>query len=223
MRKLFRNKVFIVFLILFVVIGVFLIWGAFQTGKASRVVNIPEIKAEEILKNVYLKNDSVAGESVLITYSGNDLDITYYLMLKFTNDKPLDELSNTSSFDRRIKIYKQGYSGFTFWNYPDASEKIDFKYHYTHPPISQEELSDSVLVQYFDSANLEISLTVEQKRDIGLEIKKPASIVLYKKDKYLYFIYIIRPYDQENKWVTQKELENTLYPLVKNWGVYEKR
>lgn len=141
-------------------------------------------------------------------------------MLKFANDKPLDELINNSSFDNRTKLYTQGYSGFTFWNYPSASEKIDFKYHYTLPPITQEESSDSVLVQNFDSTNIEISLTEEQKRDIGLEIKKPSTIVLYNKDKYLYFIFVIRPYNQENKWVSGEELEKTLYPLIKSWSVY---
>ena len=223
MRKLFRNKVFIVFLILFIGIGTFFIWGLNESVKTSGLINIPEITAEEILKNIYLKNGSVAGESVMITYDKNNLDITHYVMLKFANDKPLDELINNSSFNNQTKLYTQGYSGFIFWNYPSASEKIDFKYHYTHPPITQEELSDSVLVQNFDSTNLEMSLTEEQKRDIGLEIKKPATIVLYNKDKYLYFIYVIRPYDKKNKWLSREELEKTLYPLIKNWGVFEKK
>lgn len=223
MKKLFRNKVFIIFLILFVGVGGLLIWGASQSGKTSGVINIPEIKAEEIYKGIYLKNDSVAGESVMITYSGNNLDITHYAMLKFANDKPLDELSNISSFDNRIKLYTQGYSGFTFWNYPEVSEKIDFKYHYTNEPVSQEKLSDTILVQNFDNTDIEISLNGEGKRDVGLEIKRPATVVLYKKDNYLYFIYVIRPYDQKNKWVAQQELERTLYPLIKNWGVYEKK
>lgn len=222
MKKLFRNKVFIIFLILFVGVGGFLIWGASQSGKTSGFINIPEI-AEEIYKGVYLKNDSVVGESVMITYSGNNLDMTNYAMLKFANDKSLDELGNISSFDNRIKLYTQGYSGFTFWNYPEVSEKVDFKYHYTNKPVLQEKLFDTILVQNFDNADIEISLNGEGKRDIGLEIKKPATVVLYKKDKYLYFIYVIRPYDQENKWVTREELERTLYPLIKNWGVYEKK
>lgn len=220
MRKLFKNKVFIIFLFLFVGVGGLLIWGAFQAGKTGGIISIPEIEAEEILKGVYLRNNTVAGESVMITYSGNNLDMTHYVMLKFANDKSLDELRNTSSFDSRTKLYRQGYSGFTFWNYPEISEKVDFKYHYTNEPVLQEELSDTVLVQNFDNANIEISLTDEQKRDVGLEIKKPATVVLYKKDKYLYFIYVIRPYDQENKWVSREELEKTLYPLVKNWGIW---
>ena len=50
MKKLFRNKVFIIFIILLVGVGGLLIWGASQAGKTSGLINIPEIKAEKILK-----------------------------------------------------------------------------------------------------------------------------------------------------------------------------
>ena len=101
MRKLFRNKVFIIFLILFIGIGAFFIWGLNKSIKTSGFVNIPEIEAEKILKNIYIKNDSVAGESIMITYSGHNLDMTYYVILKFANDKSLDLLNNTSSHSHR--------------------------------------------------------------------------------------------------------------------------
>lgn len=224
MKRLFRSKVFIGLVVLAIGFVIFMIWGIFQTNKTSGLrINISEIQAEEILKNIYVKNDSIVGESAMITYSGDNLDMSHYVMLKFTNDKSLDELRNNSSFDTRIKLYKQGFSGFTFWNYPKTSEKIDFKYHYTNDPILQEELSDTVLVQNFDNTNIEVSLTDELKKDIGLEIKKPATVVLYKNGNYLYFIYVLRPYDRENKWVSREELEKTLYPLIKNWGIYEKQ
>lgn len=223
MRKLFKNKVFIIFLFLSIGVGGFFIWGLNESIKTSGFINIPEIKAEKIYKGVYLKNDSVLGESAMITYSSNNLDMSHYVMLKFTNDKSLDELRNNSSFDNRTKLYTQGYSGFTFWNYPEASEKINFKYHYTNQPVSQEKLSDTVLVQNFDNTNIEVSLTDELKKDISLEIKKPATVVLYKNGNYLYFIYVLRPYDQQDKWVSREELEKTLYPLIKNWGIYEKQ
>lgn len=218
MKKLFRNKVFIAFLILFMGFITFLIWNLTKSIEANGFISISEIEADEIFKNVYLKNDSVVGESVLITYDKNNQNISNYVMLRFTNDKPVDELLNKSSFDRRKKLYSQGFSNFIFWNYPNTSEKIDFKYHYTNIPILQEELSDTVLVLNFDNTNIEISLTEERKKDIELEIQKPTTLVLYKKEEFLYIIYAIRPYDQENKWVSQKELINNLYPLIKNWG-----
>lgn len=53
MRKPIRNKILIIFLILFVGIGMFFIWGLNESVRTSSLINIPEIRAEEILKNIF--------------------------------------------------------------------------------------------------------------------------------------------------------------------------
>ena len=75
----------------------------------------------------------------------------------------------------------------------------------------------------------EISLTDEKKRNISIDITNSSSsrpfistLLLYKRDDNLYFISVNTPFESEKR-ISQDELIKTVYLLVKNWDVYERR
>ncbi|GEM_PF-1955120 len=227
MKRIFKSRISKIFVILFILgIGllIFMIWGLHDTNqKMGLKVSIPEIDAEKIVKSLYYENDSLVEETVSIVSNNTFSD---YTIIKIKNSE-----QNINKFlsNRDFKEYASSplnVFGIDVWNYHEKADIIDFKYRYTTPPIAEKELADTVLIQRFDKKDekIEISLTTENKKDMEIKIKQnlPPTIVLYKRKTNLYLMVVYRIYDKENKWVTQEELEKNLYPLVKNWGVYEK-
>ena len=227
MKKIFKSRIGRMFVVLFVLgIGllIFMIWGLHDANqKIGLKVNIPEIQNEDILKNIYFQNDSIIAESVLITYNEEKPDKTYYVLFKFINTKEIsDIIYNDIPLINHPNINTERIFGFTLWGDLKSSNIIS-KYQYTTLPVSQKTLSDTIVIQNFEKTEIGISLTDNSKKDLGFKIEKPSTVVLYKRNTILYFIWVNRLYDTKNKWITEEELENTLYPLVKNWSVYEKR
>lgn len=227
MKKLFKNRTFIVLALLALVLSAFLVWGTSETEKTIGLVPIPEFKASQILKTVHFEEDSLVQEIVTVTYDFETLDITNYILIKFRNStRSLNELFDSQKFTSNSS-FSQNVFGVKAWDYHSQSNEIDFKYNYTQSPISEKELSDTVLIQRFDEIDekIQVSLTSEHTVDLEYSIQKNflPTFVFYKRNTDLYLIIAYRLNDTENKWVTDEELEKTLYLLVKNWGVYEKR
>lgn len=227
MKKLFQNKTFITAALLALVLSVFLIWGTSETEKTIGLVSIPEFKASQILKSVHFEEDSLVQEIVTVTYDFETLDITNYILIKFRNStKNLNELFDPQKFTSNSSP-SQNVFGVKVWDYQSQAKEIDFKYNYTQSPISETELSDTILIQRFDEIDqkIQISLTQENTVDLEYSILKKflPTFVFYKRNTDMYLIIAYRLNDTVNKWVTDEELKKTLYLLVKNWGVYEKR
>ena len=227
MKKLFKKKTFIVLALVALILSAFMVWGTSETEKTIGLVTIPEFKASQILKTVHFEEDSLVQEIVTITYDFETLDITNYILIKFRNStKNINELFDSQRFSS-ISSPSQNVFGVDVWNYHSQSNDIDFKFNYTQSPIYQKEVSDTVLIQRYDEIDekIQVSLTPEHTVDLEYSIKKNflPTFVFYKRNTDLYLIIAYRLNDKENKWVTDEELEKTLYLLVKNWGVYEKR
>ena len=227
MKKLVKNKTFIVFALLALVLSAFMVWGTSKTEKTIGLVHIPEFKASQILKTVHFEEDSLVQEIVTVTHDFESLDITNYVLIKFKNsEKNLSNLFDSQKFSQPSTAF-QNVFGVKVWDYHIHSQEIDFKYNYTQAPSSQKELSDTVLIQRFGEANQKIQVSLTPARTVDLEYsiteKFLPTLVLYKKNTDLYFIIAYRLNDKVNKWVTDEELNKSLYLLVKNWGVYEKK
>lgn len=220
MKVLFKHKFLWVVGLLIMVLLLFGIWFSAKEGRHNGIIDIPGIQAERIMKSVLIKNDRIWAESVLITYNQDSVDMSHYALLKLENHKPLNELKKASPFTNRFRLYTWGFSTFKFWKFPPMFDKTDVNWYSSTTPLSKTELSDTVLIYNFNPTEIEISLSEDLKRDVGLTSEKPVTIALYEREGSLYFIYVSRPYEKD--WVKLEELEQNLYPLVSAWELYKK-
>ena len=218
MKQLFRNKFFIAFLLVGMVFLALMAWGLHKSKDTMGLkLDIPELEGE-LVKDIYFENDSLVIQVVSI-FKEETVD---YLMLKAITSDSLNKLKQDKRFQVGETSYLEVY-GFKIWDYPTADKNVNFRYYTKQLPVEEIELSDTLLIQKFENMDMEISLTGEEKRDLGLNYKKPSTLVLYKKENNLYFIVASKPFDWEDHWIPQDELVTTVYLLVKNWDVYERR
>ena len=221
MKKLFKNKFFIAFLLVGMVFLALMAWGLHKSKDTMGLkLDIPELQGEPV-KSIHFENDSLVIQTVTIL---KDERFTIYMMLKSVTSKSLNELEQKQKFKVRATSYSETL-GFKLWDYPSIINKeIDFGYYMKSLPMEEYKLSDTILIQKFKNMEIEMSLTEERERNLSIDIisPSPSTLVLYKKGKDLYFIAVNIPFGSD-QFIPQDELMETVYLLVKNWDVYERR
>jgi len=189
-------------------------------------VKIPEIERARIInKDLEVMDDSLVMETVLIVKDSSDT--YFYTIFKFRNIK--NEWSELSSINNHLGLKESWITSMksndiTINDLHPKAKYIDFHYRYSLPPLSFNTLSDTIFIQKFESNRIEVSLTEKNRNDLYIKKKKPFKLILYKHGNNLYLILAELTFkDKDNKWISDTELKKTLYPLVKNWGIYEKR
>lgn len=230
MKNTIRKKTITFLAIIFISIS--LIWVFLSTSSNFKTVktHIPEVvKNTSIMKTIYLKNGTIVAENNAFFKENYYIS---YTLIQFKNAaKNLDELHVDQKFEEHSSSIIENLIGkkgkfvigpMRAWYFPHQTNDFDIQYNYTVEPIEKKLIGDSVLLHRFiDKGLFELSLNNENKKDLELEWNGNRTFIFYKQGVDLYFISAIKILNHKEEWISEKEISENLYFLVKNWGVYE--